>query len=194
MGTTPSIPDNRTWHSGASANAPASVTGAGSSALTVNVAAGTAVGSFPLTITASSASPILSHPITPMLIVQVQQGTFPANLVFPPSPVEGTNLAAGGNGYQFNWDSGSGASGYFRQPKDGAEQRPGRFLAFRRRILASPILVVPLVTALVLFSMFLIYYLPATSRQTAFLNDRAFRTLGILSDQIQARQRLGPLR
>jgi hypothetical protein len=60
-------------------------------------------------------------------------------------------------------------------------------MASMRRILASPILVVPLVTALILLSIFLIYYLPATSRQAAFLNDRAFRTLGILSDQIQAR-------
>ena len=102
--------------SGANANPMASVNGAGASTLTVNVPAGTAAGSFPLTITATSTSPSLSHTITPMLIVQTAQGSLSANLVFPPSPnaspVEWTNLAPGGSGYQFNWDSGSGVSQY----------------------------------------------------------------------------------
>jgi hypothetical protein len=95
--------------SGANASTIASINGAGSSTVTVNVPAGTAAGSFPLTITATSTSPSLSHTITPMLIVQTAQGSLPANLLFPPSPQEGSNLTGSTS---FGWDSGVGVSQY----------------------------------------------------------------------------------
>ena len=85
---------------------PSSVTGAGSTTLTINVPSGAQTGLFTPSVTATSGS--VSHQVTPVLAVQAPSGTVPATLV-PPSPPELTNLTGATT---FGWSSGTGVSQY----------------------------------------------------------------------------------
>jgi hypothetical protein len=56
-----------------------------------------------------------------------------------------------------------------------------------RKSILSHTFALPMIAAAVLVIAFLVYYFPVASRQEASLNDRAFRALGALSGQVQAK-------
>jgi hypothetical protein len=60
-------------------------------------------------------------------------------------------------------------------------------MASKKTPLSKPTFVFPMICAGVLAIAFLIYYFPVTERQEAALNNRAFRSLGLLGDSFQNR-------
>jgi hypothetical protein len=59
--------------------------------------------------------------------------------------------------------------------------------AQKKKSLLSPTFAIPMISVGILFAGFLIYYLLVTSRQAAALNQRAFRSLAAVTDQLESR-------